>query len=113
MTKEQAKKILKEVDGQLSFYLCDGQKLKNLGDFWLVLQNMRDDVFCYHSNKEKSDFSNWVKDVFVHEALAQELWLVREKRSKSEQVLNDHLNDLEKAAGVYGKTERAKILGVF
>ena len=34
---------------------------------------MSDETFAYHSNEEKHDFSNWLKDVVEDEKLAEDL----------------------------------------
>jgi hypothetical protein len=34
---------------------------------------MPDEAFAFHSNAEKSDFSNWVRDVIGDEKLARDL----------------------------------------
>jgi hypothetical protein len=34
---------------------------------------MPDDLFAYHSNPDKSDFSNWIRDITGNENLAGDL----------------------------------------
>jgi hypothetical protein len=38
-----------------------------------ALATMTDETFVYHSNAEKKDFSNWVRDIIGDEKLAKDL----------------------------------------
>ena len=102
ITKDKAKNYLKGVEGATCFYCQDGSVFCNLRDLLRALKNMPEDIFYYHSNKDKSDFYQWIKNVFGDEKLAEHFWRYREKRAKLYQVLYDHLEDLERAAR--GKT---------
>jgi hypothetical protein len=44
--------------------------MKELGE---ALTSMADETFAYHSNEEKKDFSNWVRDIIRDEKLARDL----------------------------------------
>ena len=52
------------------FKLIDGSETKNLQELAEAFHYMSDDVFYYHVNDQKNDFSNWVRDVFKQEKLA-------------------------------------------
>jgi hypothetical protein len=73
ITKQQALKFLDNVPEQYTFYCCDGHRIWNMRDLLSELLNMTDDTFSYHSNQEKTDFSNWVRDVIGDEKLARDL----------------------------------------
>lgn len=70
---ETARKMLGDVPEDKRFYCSDGKVLKNLVELNMALVEMSDDTFNYHSNSEKTDFSNWVKDVIGDEKLARDL----------------------------------------
>jgi hypothetical protein len=73
MTKQQALRFLDNVPEQYTFYCRDGRRLWSMRDLQSELLNMTDDAFSYHSNQEKTDFSNWVRDVIGDEKLAKDL----------------------------------------
>jgi hypothetical protein len=73
MTKQQALRFLDNVPEQYTFYCCDGYRIWNMRDLRDKLLNMTDDTFSCHSNQEKADFSNWVRDVIGDEKLARDL----------------------------------------
>jgi predicted RNA-binding protein with PUA-like domain len=73
ITKQQAFKLLDNVPEQHTFYCCDGCRIWNIRDLLSELLNMSDDTFSYHSNREKKDFSNWVRDVIGDKKLAEDL----------------------------------------
>lgn len=73
MTKDVAAKMLGDVPDEIRFYCHDGRYLKNLDELKSAFEQMSDEVFHYHSNAEKTDFSNWVKDVIGDEKLSRDL----------------------------------------
>lgn len=50
--------------GEKSFYLIDGSKISSIKEFYEYLDSMEENVFRYHANEDKNDFSNWIKDVY-------------------------------------------------
>ena len=84
------KKVTGEAPEEYHFYLSDGRKLKNLFDLIEALENMSDDVFRHHVNEYKNDFSNWIRDVFQENDLADEVSRV-ESRIDTEVKLLKHL----------------------
>lgn len=54
------------------FLLASGKKLRSLVELARYLENPRNDIYLYHTGK-KNDFSQWTKDVFHDEELAQKL----------------------------------------
>ncbi len=73
ISKEDAEKRLRNVPQEYSFYCHDGRVFLNLADLGTALANMAEDIFSYHANKEKNDFSNWVRDVIGDETLSRQL----------------------------------------
>jgi SpoU rRNA methylase family enzyme len=73
ITKAAAQAMLAEVPEEKRFWCHDGRYLKNLEELKDALEQMADEIFSYHSNAEKTDFSNWVKDVIGDEKLSGDL----------------------------------------
>lgn len=65
--------VVKSVPDQYVFYLCDGKVLRNLNDLINSLDKMVDDVFNFHANKDKNDFSNWIRDVISEPELSMNI----------------------------------------
>jgi hypothetical protein len=73
MTKAMAQARLADVSEDKRFWCCDGRVLQNLAELQIALRQMSDETFRYHSNEEKTDFSNWVRDVIGDEILSRQL----------------------------------------
>jgi len=73
LTKQEAQKLLDNVLEQYMFYCNDGRLIQSMRDLQNALLNMADDTFWYHSNQEKNDFSNWIRDVIGDVKLARDL----------------------------------------
>jgi hypothetical protein len=71
--KEEAKKFLANVPDQHIFRCCDSSIFRNLQELKDGLDSMTDESFACHSNTEKNDFSNWIRDVIGDEKLATDL----------------------------------------
>lgn len=73
MTKTTAKKMLADVPDEKRFWVSDGKMLKNLAELEMALKQMSDEIYSYHHNEEKCDFSMWVRDVIGDDELASNL----------------------------------------
>ena len=71
--KEQAQKFLSKVPEEYVFLCQDGRVLRDMNELAEALSAMTDETFAYHSNVEKKDFSNWVRDIIGDEKLAKDL----------------------------------------
>ena len=71
--KKEAKRLMAKVPNEYVFHCQDGRILKNMQELENALNTMADDTFWYHSNGEKSDFGNWVRDVIDDQKLARDL----------------------------------------
>jgi hypothetical protein len=71
--KYDAQKFLTIVPEEYVFRCHDRRILKNMKELGEALAVMADETFAYHSNSEKKDFSNWVRDVIGDEKLAKDL----------------------------------------
>ena len=97
MTKINAKRILSTVRPEKSFWINNGPIISNLKHLPKVVQGMNDEQFRYHVNKDKNDFSNWIKEVIGDKALADELKKTRTKDSFLKK-LNKRIMSLKKMA---------------
>lgn len=68
-----AEKYLADVPDDVVFRVHDNGVLKNLRELSEALKTMHDEIFSYHSNAEKKDFSNWVRDIIGDTKLARDL----------------------------------------
>lgn len=71
--KHDAQKFLSLVPEEYVFRCHDGRIFKNMKELGEALAVMADETFAHHSNPEKKDFSNWVRDVIGDEKLAKDL----------------------------------------
>lgn len=55
------------------FWCHDGSVFADLRELAEGLAAMSDETFAYHSNSDKHDFSNWVREVIMDEQLADDL----------------------------------------
>ena len=94
ITKAVAEKILGDVPEEKRFWCRDGRYLKNLDELKDALEQMTDEVYHYHSNEEKTDFSNWVKDVIGDEKLSRDL-LKCATRDQAARVVADRVQWLK------------------
>ena len=81
MRREEVKKYLADVPEEYVFRCQDSCVFKNMRELRDGLVSMSDDIYTYHANTEKNDFSNWVKDIIKDEILAADL---RNAKSKAE-----------------------------
>lgn len=63
------------------FWTCDGRVLHNLHDLHHALEEMSDESFCHHVNKEKNDFAKWVEEVLEDGQLARQMRRVKTRKA--------------------------------
>jgi hypothetical protein len=73
ITKSVAEERLGNVEPGKEFWCCDGRYLKNLQELKAALEQMTEETFRYHVSENKSDFSNWARDVIGDEKLSRDL----------------------------------------
>jgi len=93
VTKQDAEKLLANVPEEQVFWCCDGRIFRNMRDLADGLENMSDETFAYHLNCDKSDFSNWLRDVIGDEKLARDLENPLTRQEAAERV-NDRVTFL-------------------
>jgi len=71
--REEAERLLGKVPQDKAFWCCDNRTLRTMRELEDALATMTDETFAYHSDKEKSDFGNWVDDVIGDSKLARDL----------------------------------------
>lgn len=71
--KQDAEKLLANVPEEHVFRCCDGRILRNMKELEEAFTRMTDETFSYHSNNERNDFANWVRDVIRDRKLAREI----------------------------------------
>lgn len=83
------KKVLKRAEGEECFFLVNGSVVSDLMELADALESMSHDVYYYHVNKDKHDFSAWVKGVMQEAELAEKL-LATDTPEKSQIVILRH-----------------------
>ena len=96
--KEDASRYLCDAAPEQCFWVNNGTILKNLDELENALEQMGNDAYSYHANREKNDFSRWVHDVIGDQKLANDLLSSKNKESAVKKVRN-RLNSLKKKAG--------------
>ncbi|MEM4245198.1 MAG: hypothetical protein QW404_00990 [Candidatus Nanoarchaeia archaeon] len=86
ITRGDAERFLNDVPEEYQFWVNDGTTIRNMEQLADALRNMNEETFRYHSNKEKSDFSNWLKDIVGDEKLARDLMKNKNKISAYNKV---------------------------
>jgi len=78
---------LEDVPQDKVFWCNDGRVLRNLKGLASALKEMKKDIYSYHANAEKNDFSNWVRDVIGDVALAYQLRKAKTRETAARCVL--------------------------
>ena len=80
MAKRKTKKKLVDAPDEMAFWVHDGPVLKNLKELLKAARKMNKEIYSHHVNKQKNDFSKWIKDVLGHKSLANALEKVKTKK---------------------------------
>jgi hypothetical protein len=86
-TDGQNAKLLDKVPPEYVFYCHDGTTFTNVNELAAGLATMADETFSFHSNLEKQDFSNWVRDVIGDNKLADDLARAESRLEATEYVV--------------------------
>ena len=95
--KDDAAKFLCNAPAEQCFWVNNGPVLKNVEELADAVQQMNDDTYFYHANREKNDFSSWIRDVFHDQKLANDLLSSKNKESAVSK-LRSRINSLKKKA---------------
>ena len=71
--KKKPERLLAKVPQEYVFWCHDGGVFTDIYDLVEGLKTMSDETFAYHSNLEKHDFSNWIRDMMEDGELADAL----------------------------------------
>ncbi len=71
--KKTPEKLVAKVPQEYVFWCHDGGIFTDIYDLMEGLKAMSDETFTYHSNLEKHDFSNWIRDIMGDGELADAL----------------------------------------
>lgn len=72
-------RLLADVEPEFRFWLSDGRVIKNLDELIEALKTMNEATFSYHVNKEKNDFSSWIREILKDKELADRIRNARKK----------------------------------
>ena len=98
LNKEEAGRYLCDAAPEQCFWVNNGPILKNLDELAIALAEMSDEIYSYHANREKNDFSKWINDIIGDKNLANDLLSSKGKGSALKKIRN-RLNSLKKKAG--------------
>jgi hypothetical protein len=88
MLKEEARRYLADVPEDYVFRCHDSCIFKNVRELRDGLADMSDEIYTFHANSEKNDFSTWVKAIIKDETLAEDLRNARTKADSVRRVAN-------------------------
>lgn len=82
-------------DKSKCFYLNDGKILCSLAELRTALEQMSEETFNYHSQKEKSDFAQWIYYVIGDKILARMVEKYKNDKNKTLVIVSRRLKKLE------------------
>ena len=88
------KKVLGEAPVEQHFVVADGRKLKNIIELADALETMSEEIFRYHANEFRNDFSTWVKDVFYDHSLAEDISRAKDRLETQITILRRLVKEL-------------------
>ncbi len=71
------------------FYVIDGQVASDINDLLKAIKTMQENAYIYHANKQKNDFSNWLRDVLNEKEIAEKIR--NSSRDEAVKLLEEHL----------------------
>jgi hypothetical protein len=83
----QNSKLLGKVPAAYVFWCHDGSTFADINELAAGLATMSDVTYAYHSNLEKHDFSNWVRDIIKDEQVANDLMRATSRLQATEYVV--------------------------
>lgn len=106
-----ARRTLGRVPEPVGFWLCTNKKLLTLKELALALEDITDDVFRYHVNRDKNDFENWIRDIIQDKELAREISRIKTKETLTRKIFErvDMLSKTIKRSRQISKAKRKKV----
>ena len=78
--------ILSDVPDSMKFICHDGNVFSNLIELADGLKEMDEDVFLFHVNSDKNDFSTWIYDCLGDVELAKNLRDVNDAKTMTKKI---------------------------
>jgi len=97
ITKKKARSILANCPPQESFWVNNGPIIKNMSELYREMKLLNDDTFRHHVNKDRNDFSKWIKDCLGDASLATDIKKTKARRIAVNKI-RSRLKYLKKAA---------------
>jgi len=72
-TAAKPKKAVPQAPPEHYFVLADGRVLKDYKELADIMDDLADNVYLHHVNKERNDFAKWIEDIFQDKELAERL----------------------------------------
>jgi len=95
VSKEEAKRYLRDVPDDKRFWCHDGKIIKNLRELRKVLIDISDETFHYHLGGGRNDFSKWIRDVVGDDKLAEDFSKTK-SRMQASQAVAERISFLER-----------------
>jgi hypothetical protein len=86
--QESAIQFLASVPDNKKFWCTDGAVFSTLKELESGFKSMKKDIFNFHVNSEKNDFSSWIYDVVGDIKLADDLRSVKDAKTAAKIVRN-------------------------
>ena len=91
-------KLLGDVNPNKEFCFCNGLHVKNLHELLMALETIKDDIYQFHANNEKNDFSKWINEVIGDSELASKLKKLKiANKQEAITILKDRIEQLKAA----------------
>ncbi|HSW36091.1 MAG TPA: hypothetical protein VLH18_05770 [Candidatus Limnocylindrales bacterium] len=96
--EKQTGKYLEKVPETFVFWCHDGQVFRDIHDLLNGFDLMTDEIFIYHANEQKNDFTCWIVDVIGDVELGQEIKKAK-TREQAKKVTQQRYYDLTRLEG--------------
>jgi hypothetical protein len=78
--------LLDDVPEENNFHVANGMVVRNLNDLCAILDLIDKKTFKKHVNKEKNDFSSWIRNVYKDHKLADSIKRIRSQKNMLDKV---------------------------
>ncbi len=111
----KVEEVLRDVDENEAFVMKNGLKLYSLQELAEALKIVSDDVYKYHANETKNDFSTWIKDVFGDYVLASRVFVAKNKFDAAERIEKriEFLSERKKVEQNYQESKAWKQVSIY
>lgn len=96
ITKKVISVTISNISPDKYFVLHDGRTIKGIKELADIMDNINDEIFYYHVNDQKNDFSNWIRDVFNEITLAENIQDMRNKIDVQLEIYKHLMHDMHK-----------------